>query len=136
MAKAEFNPLEKDCLDNIYDRLDDHLNEQFENVGALVQACFKFETDSSGMCVTTEQAENWIKKFWVELGDYVDLYNIENENPLNPFGLEEWFMLQIIILVCTNCINDYYYYWEDFTLTAARIDKLKELIDNCTVINN
>lgn len=135
MTKAEFNPLEKDCLDNIYDRLDAHLNEWFEDVGHLVNTCFQFETDSSGMCLTTEQAKNWIKKFWVELGDYVDLYNVENENPLNPFGLEEWFMLQIIILVCTNCINDYYY-WQDFKLTAARIDKLKKLIDNCTVIDN
>lgn len=135
MTKAEFNPLEKTCLDNIYDRLDEHLNERFENVGALVQACFKFETDSSGMCTSIVGAVMWITRYWSFLGDYVDLYNVENENPLNPFGLEEWFMLQIIILVCTNCINDYYC-WHNFKLTAAHIDKLKELIDNCTVVED
>lgn len=135
MTKAEFNPLEKECLEWIYDKLDEHLDEQFTDIDNLVQTCFKFETDSNGMNLTTSRCKAWIKKYWDYLSDYVDMYNIENENPLNPFGLEEWFMLQIIILVCTNCINDYYY-WGNFTLTTIHIDKLKELIDNCTVTNN
>lgn len=119
----------------MYNALDDHINAHFEDITELVNVCFKFEIDNSGMCLTTGQAKEWINKYWVYLSDYVDMYNIENDNPLNPFGLEEWFMLQIIIIVCINCINDYYY-WQDFKLTATRINKLKKLIDNCTVTDN
>lgn len=133
MTKAEFNPLEKECLEWLYDKLDEHLDEHFEDVTELVNACFQFEIDSKGMCISTSGAVMWIYRYWTWIGNYVDLYNIENENPISPFNHEEWFMLQIIVIVCSHCINDKYY-WQEYTLTTERINKIKNLIDNCKII--
>lgn len=127
------NEFERNCLNYLIDRIDDCPQETFDDMYDMISCCFIRDKQKGMLTDTENEALDWCIEFWGYLGSEYDYYLSETDESrlCNPFSDTTYFMIDIVIQVCTNYII--YHLprsssWKNFKLTEDKIAKIKELI--------